>query len=145
MTTATAPSQGTRTRGPGWCWRPSGGPSPPSAWFWGLVLMALHLGLHWGAILGQIRRQTALPARPVARWVWRLLGLAVAGYGGYAFWYHQLPLYLSAQAHFVFFDAAQPAVGFFLDYLAILGLFVWLAHYGGKGLQALARRKRPPE
>ena len=58
--------------------------------------------------------------------------------GGYAFWYHQLPLYLSAQAHFVFFDAAQPAVGFFLDYLAILGLFVWLAHYGGKGLQALA-------
>lgn len=50
--------------------------------FWGLVLMALHLGLHWGAILGQIRRQTALPARPAARWVWRLLGLAVAGYGG---------------------------------------------------------------
>ena len=113
--------------------------------FWGLVLMALHLGLHWGAILGQIRRQTDLPARPAARWVWRLLGLAVAGYGGYAFWDHQLPLYLSAQAHFVFFDAAQPAVGFFLDYLAILGLFVWLAHYGGKGLQALARRKRPPE
>ena len=36
-----------------------------------------------------------------------------------------------------FFDAAQPAVGFFLDYLAILGLLVWLAHYGGKGLQAL--------
>ena len=113
--------------------------------FWGLVLMALHLGLHWGAILGQVRRQSELPARPAARWVWRLLGLAVAGYGGYAFWYHQLPLYLSAQAHFVFFDAAQPAVGFFLDYLAILGLFVWLAHYGGKGLQALARRKRPPE
>ena len=28
---------------------------------------------------------------PAARWVWRLLGLAVAGYGGYAFWYHQLP------------------------------------------------------
>lgn len=74
-----------------------------------------------------------------------MLGLAVAGYGGYTFWYHQLPLYLSAQAHVVFFDAAQPAVGFFLDYLAILGLLVWLAHYGGKGLQALARRKRPPE
>lgn len=74
------------------------------------------------------------------------VGLAFAwpgggGVWGYAFWYHQLPLYLSAQAHFVFFDAAQPAVGFFLDYLAILGLFVWLAHYGGKGLQALARGK----
>lgn len=78
------------------------------------------------------------------------MGLASAwpgggGVWGDAFWYHQLPLYLSAQAHFVFFDAAQPAVGFFLDYLAILGLLVWLAHYGGKGLQALARRKRPPE
>ena len=35
MTTATAPSQGTRTRGPGWCWRPSGGPSLPSVWCWG--------------------------------------------------------------------------------------------------------------
>lgn len=28
-------SQGTRTRGPGWCWRPSGGPSLPSVWCWG--------------------------------------------------------------------------------------------------------------
>ena len=121
------------------------GPQPPFRLVLGAGFDGPPSGAPLGAILGQIRRQTDLPARPAARWVWRLLGLAVAGYGGYAFWDHQLPLYLSAQAHFVFFDAAQPAVGFFLDYLAILGLLVWLAHYGGKGLQALARRKRPPE
>lgn len=48
--------------------------------FWGLVLMALHLGLHWGAILGQVRRQTNLSARPAA------VGLAFAWPGGGGVW-----------------------------------------------------------
>ncbi len=99
--------------------------------FWGLVLMALHLGLHWGAILGQIRRQTDLPARPAPggsgvclAWRWRGMGDA--------FWYHQLPLYLSAQAHFVFFRRG-PAGGGVLPGLS--------GHPGAARLAGPLRRK----
>ena len=97
--------------------------------------MALHLGLQLGGHPGPdsaADRSAGAPPLPggsgvCLAWRWR-------GYGGvYVFGTTSFPLYLSAQAHVVFFDAAQPAVGFFLDYLAILGLLVWLAHYGGRG------------
>lgn len=32
------------------------------------------------------------------------------------------------KTHFVFFDYGEALVLFLLDYLAILGLFVWLGH-----------------
>ena len=42
---------------------------------------------------------------------------------------------------FVFFDFERPAFLFFTEYLAILGLFVWLGHDAAKGLQTMNVRK----
>ena len=46
--------------------------------------------------------------------------LSQADYGIYA---------LFLRTHFVFFDDSEPLIFFFIDYLAIMGLFVFVGHY----------------
>lgn len=64
-------------------------------------------------------------------------GIAIAVYGGYAFWENGIGSYLFLFSSFVFFDFERPAFLFFTEYLAILGLFVWLGHDAAKGLQTI--------
>ena len=40
-----------------------------------------------------------------------------------------MPDYLFGTIGFSFFDQAEPLSRFLLDYLAVMGLFVWLGHY----------------
>lgn len=89
--------------------------------YWGFVLMSLHLGLHWGIILTAIRRLFK------TRWLQRL-GWSTAAYGVYAFWKRKLPDYLFLRTHFVFFDYEEPTIFFFVDYLAIMGLFIFCGY-----------------
>ena len=58
----------------------------------------------------------------------------------YALVKNQIPSYLLLQSSFVFFDFERPLPLFFTEYLAIMGLFVFLAHYGVRGLQRLTKK-----
>ena len=110
--------------------------------FWGFVLMSLHLGLHWNRILGMVRKVSGpIQSRPVKMGL-RLAGAAVAAYGLYAFIKNQIPSYLFLTSSFVFFDFERPYLLFFAEYAATMGLFVFLAHYGTKGLQKAAGKMR---
>ena len=106
--------------------------------FWGYVWMAMHLGLHWNRILGMARKAAGtVPAKPL-RLALRAAAVMIAGYGVYAFIKNQFFSYLFQSSTFVFFDFEQPVVLFFLEYVAVMGLFVFLAHYGAKGIQKLS-------
>lgn len=113
-----------------------------TASYWGFVLMALHLGLHWKMVLGQFRRgaKEKQPSR-LRFGVLTVLGAAIAVYGLIAFLRRELPAYLFLQTRFAFFDFSEPVVLFYLDYLAIMGLFIWLAHYISKLLGRFSRRR----
>ena len=54
----------------------------------------------------------------------------------YAFLKHRLVDYLFLRTMFVFFDYEQPPLQFLAEYLAMMGLWVFLAHYLGKLLRA---------
>lgn len=95
--------------------------------FWGFVLMSLHLGLHWTMVLNAARRFAVTRAKG-----FRTLGGLIAAYGVYAFWKRGFPSYLLLRTHFLFLDYEEPILLFFLDYLAVMGLFVFCAHYGGR-------------
>ena len=110
--------------------------------FWGFVLMAFHLGLHWNRILGTVRNAVGINLPGPALFLLRMAGALIAGYGVYAFWKNQILSYLFLTAHFVFFDYEKPTGLFFAEYMAIMGLFVFLAHYIMKGVQRLNGRKR---
>ena len=100
--------------------------------YWGFLLMSLHLGLHWGGVMGAARRAAGLCAPSKYRTaVLRLLAAAVSCYGLYAFFRNGLPDYLLLRTHFVFFPPDQTAARFLADYGAIMGLFLTIAHYGG--------------
>lgn len=105
--------------------------------FWGFVLMALHLGLHWNMILGMMRKAIGGAETTGKRIVLRLAAAAIAGYGLYAFVKNQLLSYMFLKSPFVFFDFERPQLLFFTEYIAIMGLFIFLAHYASKGVQKL--------
>lgn len=103
--------------------------------FWGFVLMALHLGLHWNMILGMVRKATGPVTSKPRRILLRVAAALVAGYGLYAFLKNQFLSYMFLTSSFVFFDFERPVLLFFTEYIAIMGLFIFLGHYVSKAFR----------
>ena len=104
--------------------------------YWGFLLLSAHLGLHWGILLGAVRKAAGnrKPSAPRAA-VLRVLACGISAHGVFAFIKHQIADYLFLQSHFVFFDYEQPPVLYFLDLLAMMGLWMALSYYLGRALQ----------
>jgi len=104
--------------------------------YWGFVLMAAHLGLHWGMLLGMARKlgETQLSGRPHSIFP-TLLGGGIALYGAVALIRRGLPTYLFVQTEFVFLDYGESKILFYLDYLAMMGTFIFLTHCAVKLLR----------
>ena len=113
--------------------------------FWGFVLIALHLGLHWNMILAMVRKMSGTVLSKLVRIALHIISVLIAVYGVYAFLKNQFFAYMFLTSSFVFFDFERPVFLFFTEYLAIMGLFVFLAHYGTKGLQKLSGGKKEVE
>lgn len=113
-----------------------------AASYWGFLLMTAHLGLHWGMLLGMVQKvgKTKLPGRPDSHWS-TLLGVLVAAYGAAAMVKRDLATYLFLRAEFVFLDFSESKLLFYLDYLAIMGTFIFLAHFAAKLLRKRKERK----
>lgn len=116
------------------------------ATYWGFVLMALHLGFHWSVFISMARKATkTTQSSPSRTTLLGLVGTAIALYGLYVFINRDLLSYMLLQNLFVFLDYGESRVLVFLDYLAMMGLFVWIGH-NVKGLlrerSASKRRQR---
>ena len=110
--------------------------------YWGFVLMALHLGLHWNMFLGMAKRRFSSGTLPKAFQIGiPAVGTAVAAYGLWVFIKRDLLTYMLIQTEFVFLDYNEPPVLFYMDYLAMMGLFIYLAYYLTK-LTALFRNRK---
>ena len=129
-----------------------------AACYWGFVLMALHLGLHWGMALAGARKMSEkiagktsgeMPgggsgekASPGIRaLVLRLLGAGIACYGLYAFVRRGLATYMFLRTEFVFLDYSESPITFYIDYAAMMGLFIWIAYYLSRILQKHGKQK----
>jgi len=104
--------------------------------------MALHLGLHWGMFLGMARK--VLNLRP--SWTWQILfivlGAAVAVYGFIAFIRRNLLTYMLVRTHFVFFGFSEPIPLFYLDYLAMMGTFIFLSYPAARPLRKRSNQRK---
>ena len=72
----------------------------------------------------------------------RGIAIAIAIYGAYAFFARQIGTYMLLQSHFVFFDYAEPLMLFLLDYVAVMGFFVFIGHYLSKILKWIGRKRK---
>ena len=97
--------------------------------------MAVHLGLHWNMMLRILER--ALPMKGIAK----ILGLLIAVYGGYAFYKREIVNYLFLRSHFVFFGPEESLGVFLLDYIAMMGMIVFITYYGCRLAERIKAKK----
>lgn len=100
--------------------------------YWGFALMGVHLGLH---------RNTMMTAMHMKDKKWLpIVGHLFAAYGLFAFFRRGIGGYMLLLNQFVFFDRSELFVFFLLDYVAAMGMFVWVGNYLAKSL-----RRKPKE
>lgn len=109
--------------------------------YWGLVVMSLHIGFHFSILTGMIRKHIGEQS---AKYIWliRIASIGIAIYGVIAFANRQISSYIFMKNEFVYFDFEEPMVLFFVDYLAIMGLFVFIGHYFTKLLKWFKLRRK---
>lgn len=101
--------------------------------YWGSLLMSLHLGLHWNMVTGIVKKKTGRKEKSHIRSVVGVLaGGCIAVYGGFVFIQRDFPVYLFLKSEFVFLDYSESPVFFYLDYLALMGLCIFIGHYLSK-------------
>ncbi len=111
--------------------------------YWGLILMSVHLGLHWNMFLGLAKRKVGkVNSLHLGRMFLFLLGILIAAYGAFVFMHRDFLTYLFLQSEFVFLDYEEPLWSFYLDYISLMGLWIFLSHYLSKGLRKLGGSRK---
>ncbi len=114
----------------------------------GFLLMGFHIGLHYGMVMGMLRK--AIPVldtkkgsakgNVVCTWRLRVIAAVIAVYGVYALHTRKFVDYISQKVMFAFFDYEEPVIYFIMDYVAIMGLMIFVSYY----LQKLLQRRILP-
>lgn len=112
--------------------------------YWGLVFMSLHLGFHWGMLMGIAKKQFKKPSS-IRKWIFRAVVIFIAGYGLYAFVIRDIGSYMFLKNLFVFFDFEEPVILFMLDYTAVMGLFVTVSYYFSLCLKKVKNKAKTGE
>lgn len=113
-----------------------------AACHWGFVLMALHLGMHWGMFMGLAKKALKLKRQSrVRKILLPIVGAAIAIYGLTVFIQRNLLSYMLVRTQFVFLDFGESIPLFYLDYLAMMGTFIFLAYYISKLLRKFSAKK----
>ncbi|MDE6851962.1 MAG: DUF4405 domain-containing protein [Lachnospiraceae bacterium] len=114
-----------------------------AASYWGFVLMSVHLGFHWGMVVGmagKIVRDKKI-SKSIS-WISRIIAVAVAGYGAVCFYKADIVSYMFCKIQFAFFDFEQTAVSVFSEYIAMMGLWIFAGYYFMKGMNKLLSAKK---
>lgn len=111
--------------------------------YWGFLLMGMHLGLHWNMVLGMVKHSQDRTKTGREK-VCSALGLASGLYGAWVFVKRDFFTYLFLQSEYVFLDYEESKMMYYVDYLALMGMCVFISHYIGKCLQLLKRKESEP-
>lgn len=102
--------------------------------YWGFVLISLHLGVHWNMVTGILNKKICGICSKGLSCCLRIAGIIVAVYGAYIFIKYKLFDYMFLNTMFASVYE-NSMVMFFVDYIAIMGLFVFIAYYLSKILR----------
>ena len=92
-----------------------------AASYWGIVLMGIHIGMHWGMIAGRVQN------------IWaKIFAVIFCGWGMYEFLYYGIADYLILRSHFVFLDYDKNPALILLENTAMLGMWVLIGHQAGQ-------------
>ena len=110
--------------------------------YWGFLLMALHVGLHWNVLINFVfKRFPAKQPAGIYSLLFFLLGLMVSSFGLVAFIKRDFPTYLLLKNEFVFWDYSESILRFYFEYVALMGLCIFVSYYLSKLFRKIGRRK----
>lgn len=89
--------------------------------YWGFIIMSFHAGTHGAVMLAKLKNRTL-------KTIVSLLFVIVSVYGIYAFIKRSFIDYLFCKVSFMFFDFSEPFIFRYLDYLAVIILFMSLGY-----------------
>jgi hypothetical protein len=111
-----------------------------SAAYWGLVLIAVHIGMHWEMIMTAMRKMMKITESNRLRTIaLRAIAVLIFVYGVYASFDREMGAKLFPGYSFDFWNPDRPAVLFFTSNLAIMSVYVCVTHYA---LKLLAYRRK---
>lgn len=114
-----------------------------AASYWGMVLMSVHIGLHWSMVMGMTRTVFEVKGhRGAAAWLMRFGAAALAVCGARAFGRMNVWGFLTLRSQFAFFDETQSDLAVLFSYFSIMALFIFLSYYAGKGLRAFPTSRK---
>lgn len=109
--------------------------------YWGFVFMSLHIGFHWNIMINPVTKKLKKQSK-IKQILFTLPSFLIAAYGIYAFIIRNVAEYMFLKSQFVFFDFSEPLVLFLVDYVAIMGLFVFIGHYLTKIIKDIKIRRK---
>jgi hypothetical protein len=113
-----------------------------TAAYWGLLLIAVHLGLHWEIIINAMRKMTGITKVNSGRTIiMRSVAVLVVAIGVWGSFDRDMFSKLFQGFSFDYWDPERPAVLFFIFNFSILGIYVSLTYYGLKLLAYIRDRK----
>lgn len=108
--------------------------------YWGMIILAIHIGFHWDMLMAIARKIFHLSPPQIFRtYLLRLLSVIIAIYGLVATVKLEIGAKLIAYYAFSFYDDSQSYWWLLLDYFAFCGLCVAFTHYGVKLLRNLQK------
>ncbi|MGN0508230.1 MAG: DUF4405 domain-containing protein [Ruminococcus sp.] len=110
--------------------------------YWGFVLMSIHIGMHWSMILVMLKKAIKIPKQSkIAEIILFVAGLFIAFYGATEFVRYSMAEYLFMQTEFAFLDYAENPILFYMNYLSVMGMFIFAAHCLQKLIKFIQRKK----
>jgi hypothetical protein len=98
--------------------------------YWGLILISVHVGMHWDMIMAAMHRMMKIKEPNRLRTIMlRIVSALIFVYGVYASFDRGMGAKLFLGYSFDFWNSDRPAVLFFTSNLAIMGVYVCVTHY----------------
>jgi hypothetical protein len=107
--------------------------------YWSLAFVAVHLGLRWQRVMNAVRGNTLriTGKSPLRTAALRVAAAAIAVYGLQSSFVMGVGTKLSLQMSLDGWDFETSAFGFFLNWAAIAGLYIFVAHYAFGAIQKI--------
>jgi len=108
---------------------------------WGLILMSIHLGIHWSMIQNSVRKIIRFTGTSrVSSFLAHAVAIFMVGYGIKSFISRDIAQKLIMYSAFDSWTVDESAIHILLSYLSVIGLYACVTHYL---LKLLECRKNP--
>ena len=98
--------------------------------YWSIVLIGIHVGMHWSVVLGTVKKNIGVHSQWILRpEILRGATLLIVLYGVWASFDRAMWSKLFLGFSFDFWDSSRPEFLFYANNLAIMALYISVAHY----------------